>query len=218
MGTRASWSIHARLLPYLEQDNAYQQIDIDKDWHAQVHTGVTFFPVTTYLCPSEPNQHHRTRNGRPYVGPHSYGFNSGVWFIYHPVSESTGSGAFVVNRATRPADLDGTPGQLKLRPGLQSNTGHTVWPDGRVHHAGVTTTFTPNTFVPYTHGGQTYDIDVSTQQEGKSGTIPTRAAITSRSYHPGNVNTLLMDASISVTDDSVDLAAWRALGTRYGGE
>lgn len=33
------------------------------------------------------------------------------------------------------------------------NTAHTEWPDGRVHHTGVTVTLTPNTFVRYTTGG-----------------------------------------------------------------
>jgi type II secretory pathway pseudopilin PulG len=41
-GTGGLWSIHGRLLPYLEQGNAYDQIDLGEDWHRQAGTGVTF--------------------------------------------------------------------------------------------------------------------------------------------------------------------------------
>lgn len=38
------------------------------------------------------------------------------------------------------------------------------------------------------------------------------------SYHPGGVNALLMDGSVRFFKDGVDLAVWRALATRSGGE
>ena len=44
--------------------------------------------------------------------------------------------------------------------------------------------------------------------------LPTYAAVTSRSYHTGGVNTLLMDGSVRFVRDSVPLATWRALATR----
>ncbi len=49
-------------------------------------------------------------------------------------------------------------------------------------------------------------------------TTITYAAITSRSYHPGMVNLLLMDGSVHSTANGVDLTIWRAMGTRRGGE
>lgn len=110
-------------------------------------------------------------------------------------------------------------GQLKLGPALNDNTGHTEWPDGRVHHSGFTTIFTPNTVVPFTTGGITYDIDYNSRQEGNSATIPTYAAITSRSYHTGGVvNVAMMDGSVRALSKGILLTTWRALGTRAGGE
>ncbi|HID22371.1 MAG TPA: DUF1559 domain-containing protein, partial [Planctomycetaceae bacterium] len=99
-------------------------------------------------------------------------------------------------------------------------TGHTEWPDGRVHHEGFTTTLPPNTFVPHTVGGTTYDCDYNSWQEGRDGGAgrPTYAAITSRSYHSGSVNVLLVDGSVRTVNDSIDRTIWRALGTRAGGE
>lgn len=109
-------------------------------------------------------------------------------------------------------------GETKLGPLTNDNTGHTEWPDGRVHHSGFTTVFVPNTKVPYTVGGLTYDIDYSSRQEGNSATVRTFAAITARSPHRGKVNTAMLDGSVTIFDENVDLRVWRALGTRAGGE
>jgi len=110
-------------------------------------------------------------------------------------------------------------GQAKLGPLTNDNTGHTEWPDGRVHHSGFTTTFTPNTKVPFTFKGATYDIDYNARQEGNSATQPTYAAITARSNHTaGVVNVALMDGSVRSVTPNIDLAVWRALGTRGGYE
>ena len=100
------------------------------------------------------------------------------------------------------------------------DTGHTEWPDGRVHHTGVTAAMTPNTFVPYTFNGTPADGDYNSWQEGKNGSAgqPTYAIITSRSYHAGAVNVVLVDGSVQTVNDEVDLTVWRALATRAGDE
>lgn len=247
--TGASWSIHGRLLPYIERSNEYSKVDLSTDWHQQVQSGITFLRIPVYLCPSEPNDEFRTRYGKPYVAPLSYGFNSGTWMVYDPVTHQSGDGAFAVNRAIKTADvLDGlshtlaaaevktyqayirnTNGSANLlmptsrlhfmaASGEFRQTGHTVWPDGRVHHSGVTAVFTPNTIVRYVHKGVEYDIDFNSQQEGKSDTRMTCAAITSRSYHSGLVNVLLLDTSVRALASSVDIDTWRALSTRRGRE
>ncbi len=120
---------------------------------------------------------------------------------------------------TDPAAFMSYSGELKLGPLNNSNTGHTEWCDGRVHHAGFTTVFTPNTVVAYESGGITYDIDINSEKEGNSTTKATYAAITSRSYHGGNVvSTGLMDGSTHSISEGVSLEVWRALGTISGGE
>ncbi len=100
------------------------------------------------------------------------------------------------------------------------NTGHTEWPDGRVHHTGFTTAMTPNTKVSFEKDGATYDIDYNSWQEGKNGSNgnPTYAAITSRSHHAGLVQVALLDGSVQSISDSIDLELWHALGTRSGHE
>ena len=109
--------------------------------------------------------------------------------------------------------------------GQEKGTGHTEWPDGRVHHTGFTATMTPNTFVPYTmttgeFAGQEVDADYNSWQEGKDGDSgsPTYAMITSRSHHAGGVNTARMDGSVHFVADGITIATWRALATRAGDE
>jgi prepilin-type N-terminal cleavage/methylation domain-containing protein/prepilin-type processing-associated H-X9-DG protein len=46
----------------------------------------------------------------------------------------------------------------------------------------------------------------------------TYAAMTSRSYHPGGVNVLLMDGSVRFVKNAINPVTWRALGTRALGE
>ncbi len=100
------------------------------------------------------------------------------------------------------------------------NTGHTEWPDGRVHHTGFTTLMTPNTTVPLEVGGVEHDVDYNSWQEGKNGILgnPTYAAITSRSYHVGMVHAGFLDGSVTSITDSIDVDIWHAMGTRRGRE
>jgi prepilin-type N-terminal cleavage/methylation domain-containing protein/prepilin-type processing-associated H-X9-DG protein len=253
-----SWSVHGRILEYIEQGNAGVRVNLEQAWDAQLATGVPQTRIPVFLCPSEVNDRVRLNAGVPYVYPVNYAFNFGTWFVWSPSSGTGGDGMFHPNaRLTPPSITDGlsntlllaevkafTPyvrnsadpgpvppaspaaiaglcagGQLKLGPNTNDNTGHTEWPDGRVHHSGFTTVFPPNTVVPFTTGGRTYDIDYSSRQEGNSATAATYAAITARSYHTGGiVNVALMDGSVRPISKNIHPTIWRALGTRAGGE
>ena len=254
-GNNGSWSIHGRLLSFMEEASVFQQIRLDIAWDAQTGTGVPILGVPTYVCPSDPlGDSVRTKNGSPYVHPQTYGFNFGTWLVWDPSAGRGGDGAFFPNSGLRPRDFtDGMsstmavaevkaftpyfrntsdPGptvpsspsgvaaldsgaQFKLGPDDNDNTGHTEWCDGRVHHSGITTVFTPNTRVEYLHtDGNTYDVDYNSQQEGRSTTQPTYAAVTARSHHQQMVNVLLLDGSVRSVADSISLPIWRALGTR----
>jgi len=111
-----------------------------------------------------------------------------------------------------PAAIAGFGGSFK------QDSGHTEWVDARVHQTGVTMTFGPNTLVPYTSAGEVFDVDFNSSREGKTTTGTTYAAVTSRSYHTGTVNSLLMDGSVRSVGESVDLFTWRLLGQRSDGK
>ncbi len=250
------WSAQAQILPFIEQGNMYAKVNFDQDYgSATIATGGTMrklqsFRISSYLCPSEPYDHGRTKNGQPYHYPLNYGSNLGTWFVYDPISQETGNGTFRVHRETRLSSIsDGqsntllwaevkayTPylrdskltGNLDLptnteQVGLlggefKTNTGHTEWIDGRVHQTGFTSTFTPNTRVTSTIDGKLFDHDWTNQREGKSQSVATYAVITSRSWHPGGVNTSRADGSVHFESDSIDLDVWQSLSSRNGGE
>jgi type II secretory pathway pseudopilin PulG len=102
------------------------------------------------------------------------------------------------------------------------DTGHASWASAQPLQTGFTTTFRPNSIVPFQHRSTSYSIDFMNVMPGNSETVPTYAAITSRSYHTGNkisgVNCGMMDGSVRWISSSIDLKVWRALGTRAGGE
>jgi prepilin-type N-terminal cleavage/methylation domain-containing protein/prepilin-type processing-associated H-X9-DG protein len=257
-----SWSIHGRILGFIEQDNAGSKIDLEVAYDAASNwsTGVPAMRIPAYICASEANDIVRTKNGAPYVYPHNYGFNFGTWFVWDPMTGKGGDGVFHPNARHRPGSIaDGlsntlmlsevkmytpyarnmssapsatppsTPAEVaalvdaapdkKMGATTNDNTGHTEWPDGRVHHSGFTTVLPPNTKVIVSYSGLTFDADFNSRQEGSSATVATFAAITSRSYHSGGiVNVALMDGSVRSIAKNVDLVTWRALGTRAGGE
>jgi prepilin-type N-terminal cleavage/methylation domain-containing protein len=101
---------------------------------------------------------------------------------------------------------------------FSATNGHTEWVCGRAIHNGFTTTFGPNTIVPHVVSGVTYDVDVVSNREGTSTTLPMYGIITSRSFHEGIVQTMLMDGSVRAISENIDLQLWRALGTRGGNE
>ncbi len=253
---RGSWSVHARILPYLGERYAADRIQLDQDWHSQVDTGIPGMGLDVYICPSELHPQPRMRDGKPYVHPVNYGFNMGSWLVYDPQSGRVGDGAFRANHPTAPRDfrdglgntlmaaevkaytsylrntttdpggdvpsspafVRGFTGELKLGLQWQQNTGHTVWPDGRAHHSGFTTVFTPNRRVVYSHAELEYDIDFSSWQEGRSLARATYAAVTARSYHPGLVQVGMMDGAVKQVSDGVASRVWRTWGTRDGRE
>ncbi|MCA9139336.1 MAG: DUF1559 domain-containing protein [Planctomycetales bacterium] len=257
-----TWSVQGRIMPYLEQGNAYQHVRLDLEWHDPLNlaTGVQSLSIPVYNCPSDPHSDDLfdAGPGEGFVKPVNYGVNFGTWFIFDPRDGTFGDGAFHVNAKIGPQSFgDGlsntlcaaevkaftpyfrntaNPGptvppnteylsrfagaaEFKLGPVLFDNEGHTEWCDSPVHESGFTTTFGPNQKVEYVHSdGITYDVDFNSRYEGTSWTQPTYAAVTSRSFHPGLVQTLRMDGSVHVVTDNLDLQVWRALGTRSGGE
>jgi prepilin-type N-terminal cleavage/methylation domain-containing protein len=108
-GNNGSWSIHGRILPYVEESAAYELVDLDVAWDAQVATGIPTMRVNLFQCPSELNDTVRTKSDEPYTYPITYAFNLGTWFIYDPATGKAGDGAFAVNGKLRPASItDGT--------------------------------------------------------------------------------------------------------------
>jgi len=118
---------------------------------------------------------------------------------------------------TDPTAVCGLGGEFKNDlPTLGS--GHTEWVDGRAHQTGFTSTFPPQTKVPCTRASGGYDVDWTNQQEAKSKTAVTSAAVTARSHHAEIVNYAMLDGSVQEATAAIDPALWQSLSTRAGGE
>ncbi len=258
--SNGSWSIHGRLMPYMEQSNLYNKIDLAVSWsNFPVISG---FRVPVYACPSDAKSGKARDTGSGFMLlPTSYGFNFGTWFVYDPATNRGGDGFTYPNsnlntgaftdgtsntllasevhtwqaytRNGGPPGLPsppvpGTPGEVaviadsgikdRLQPATADGTGHTEWANGHCHHSGFTTTLTPNSVVNYVYSGVTYNADFNSRQEGSSTSAPSYAVLTSRSFHPGLVNSVLADGSVRTFSDNISLEIWRGLGTRANKE
>jgi prepilin-type N-terminal cleavage/methylation domain-containing protein/prepilin-type processing-associated H-X9-DG protein len=97
-----SYSIHARLLPYIEQANLYQLVDLTASAISQ--PTVVQQRIATYLCPSEVNDRPRS-DSTPVRYPMNYGANVGSWFVYDPNTGTGGDGAIPMNKGSRVGDI-----------------------------------------------------------------------------------------------------------------
>ncbi len=99
-------------------------------------------------------------------------------------------------------------------PGGVPGGGHSEWCNGNSAYDCFTTALPPNTLSPA--GSPPLDTDLSSANEADGG--PTYSAVTSRSYHPGGVNSLFADGSVHFIKNAINFQTWRGLGTIGGGE
>lgn len=97
-----SYSVQARLLPFIEQDSLQNLIDFRKSWTVQPE--VAKYRVPTFICPSEINDHPSPEPTMTHY-PINYGVNCGTWFIWDPVTNRFGDGAFGVNAFLRHGNI-----------------------------------------------------------------------------------------------------------------
>jgi prepilin-type N-terminal cleavage/methylation domain-containing protein/prepilin-type processing-associated H-X9-DG protein len=91
-----AWSVHAQILPYVEQANLYQQVDFTQP--ANVQDAVTRQRIAIYVCPSEVNDTMKpatSTTGANAINrwPTTYGANVGTWMVWNPNTGSGGDGA-----------------------------------------------------------------------------------------------------------------------------
>ena len=115
--TKNAWSGMARILPYIEQENLFRQIDFSVGYSLQ--PGISSKRVGTFMCPNEIND--KGYGTDPIYGhkywPINYGLNHGTWHVLIGKSAGmqTGDGAFGPNRSYRPADIvDGLSNTLAV--------------------------------------------------------------------------------------------------------
>lgn len=104
-----TWSILARVLPYVEQANAFNLANLNVSYSDPPNStnGITSQNLPIYRCASEVNGDISASS--PAFFPPNYAFNGGTWKLYAPVSinladgGAPGDGAFAPNSSFTPA-------------------------------------------------------------------------------------------------------------------
>jgi prepilin-type N-terminal cleavage/methylation domain-containing protein len=106
------WSIHAQLLPYLEQGVITEKIDMRRSYSEYSSGGtlgtvvaadgektyLTAARVPVFVSPDEPRDESRLKNGVPNHYPVNYAANLGTFFVWDPATGKVGDGAFAPQR------------------------------------------------------------------------------------------------------------------------
>lgn len=111
--TNGSWSIHGRLMPYLDQASLFNKVDLSVGWSN--YPIISGFKIPGYACPSDPKSDRArdTGNNGIFLYPTTYGFNFGTWFVFDPLSGRGGDGVVHPNsKFNIGAITDGTSNTL----------------------------------------------------------------------------------------------------------
>jgi len=114
-----SWGPHARVLPYSEQGNLFNNINFALDMMTPQNTTFTATVINFLACPSEVKPVARAlADGRQY-GVATYGYVEGDWFVWGGFSNSMRNrSAFGVNQSRSLAEFtDGTSNTLFMSEG-----------------------------------------------------------------------------------------------------
>jgi prepilin-type N-terminal cleavage/methylation domain-containing protein/prepilin-type processing-associated H-X9-DG protein len=104
-----SYSALVRLLPYVEQANLYQLVDLNAAATSQ--NSVTSQRIAIFVCPSEANDRAKPATGTQTITryPMTYAANVGTWLVWNPANGQAGDGAIALtplaNGGCRIADI-----------------------------------------------------------------------------------------------------------------
>lgn len=227
----------SRLLPFVEQENVQRLVDFTTPLSSPQNLAASQTPVRLFVCPSDPlngqvpglldfGSNYVANNGSGTVafgliasgdglftqtpmrhGDISDGLSNTAAFSESilgngqiPAGAASADPRFVVlevagGNDTTPSDCEGANGTFSARRGGK-------WLDGHYGNTLYNHYYPPNST-------RNWDCGNGSHNKGLS---------TARSFHSGGVNTLLADGSVRFVRNSVDLATWRGLSTRAGGE
>ncbi len=112
--SNSSWSVHGRIMPYMDQANMYNAINLQETWSSPTNGPlVNGYRVPVYICPSDAKGGLARFTSNVNLYCQNYGFNFGTWFVYDPATGQGGSGLFYPNSSIRlGAITDGTSNTL----------------------------------------------------------------------------------------------------------
>jgi prepilin-type N-terminal cleavage/methylation domain-containing protein/prepilin-type processing-associated H-X9-DG protein len=240
-------SVHARLLPYLEQANSYVLVDFNHAYNHPNNDLARMQNIATYLCPSDISSNLPAALG----GRNNYYANAGSSLMAGSPPTSSSDPNFGLPPPNGVFFRDSRVGTQDITDGLSFTSAFSekLLGDG---NNGIGTansdTFRPGTF-PATADQAVSDcfaVDVSDLSKQGFSNVgapwlwayhstsmyyhiappntrscmypPGRIMTTAGSRHPGGVQVLLCDGSVQFLAQTIELQIWRGLGTRQGSE
>ncbi|MBX3411846.1 MAG: DUF1559 domain-containing protein [Pirellulales bacterium] len=193
-----AWSVF--ILPYIEQENVWRLIDVNRPYTSAANREATTRIIPTYLCPSTARLEYdrvgyttgdRNNNGRQdpgeFMGVTDYG---GIYGAAMPGITTLGNGVMLYDKAIKIVDIcDGTSQTVVVA----ENTGRGWAHDGE-----------------WANGENIFD------QYGRINDPDNRDLNEMWSDHPGGVQTLFCDGSVHFLRDEMDLKTLEAICTRNG--
>jgi prepilin-type N-terminal cleavage/methylation domain-containing protein/prepilin-type processing-associated H-X9-DG protein len=218
-GLGPGWGWGAHLLPYLEQENLYRQIDFTKDIADPVHAQVRVTSLKVFLSPADspPRSTFMTiaEDGTTicevafanYVGVGGTSEVSGF--------PDTNTGVLLRNSKYRVGDItDGTSSTMFVTERESRRSPMTTWVGA------VTGSVNPPLNPAFEEEGPPTLILTQTGEgaEGRHPNNPLGHVEDACSRHTGGVNVLFGDGSVRFIRDTINPFTWEAIGTRAGGE
>lgn len=244
LGPTSGISVHARLLPYMEQTQVYNLIDFGVEWNDPRNNGALMTNVPTFRCPSDPTANVPATAG----GANNYYVNSGTVPLWNrtagnpmpnvpdcngvfyrdsflklaAIVDGTSNTAAICERLTGDySQLKSTPKTDTFQPGTQPFTADEAYRDCYATNlADLSKQGFSDIGAPWLRGyHSTSEYYHIAPPQGRSCMYPAgRIMTTANSQHGSLVNMCFVDGSTHSVPESVDLIVWRAIGTRDGGE
>ncbi len=246
LGSGSAYSPQSRVLAFLEQRAGFEALNFDLGWDNLANSTAAATRLSTFLCPSDSQNrvppawgglNYRVNEGTSVVMWYGETDTAGVNRTMPPPN-----GPFFANLTVRFSDMtDGTSQTAMMSEHIKGDFDNTIATE-------LADTFWPQTYpatadeavamcrtinvrdlafqrvsdvgAPWVYG---YHSTTSYWHSGPPGSRscmfpPSRIMTTANSMHPGGVNLLAGDGSVRFVKTTINLAAWRALGTRNGGE
>ena len=242
------FSAHACVLPYIEQNNVYRQINFTVDYDNPTNSAAMATVIKTFLCPTDANA-----SVPPQWAPTNYRVNQGGGILWGLPSGSGANstlpapnGPFFINSGTTLVGFsDGTSNTALVSEHPTGSFNTTVVSPHNTFRLGQSTGFYPATpdqayamcegltpdqqlqfngqpwvGAPWLQGYHSTTIYFHVgPPNSRSCMYPSgRIGTAARSWHTNGVNVALGDGSVRFVSDSIPLATWRAIGSVAGGE
>jgi prepilin-type N-terminal cleavage/methylation domain-containing protein len=225
------FSAHGLLLPYIEEENAYEQIDFDVFWDSPENELARGVLIPTFLCPSDPQNEippgWAGTNYEPCEGSDTT-MRNGVMFGHSEVriaqiTDGTSHTACFSERLLGDwSNAYASEFRDMFTPG-----GHPTTDDEAMTMC-ANMDYTNLSYQRFSNIGAPWLAGTSDHVTGYQHVSPPNSRLChfppghsargASSGHPGGVHLMRCDGSVDFVTSGVDLLAWRALGSRNGEE